>query len=235
LRSQADVCSYRPAAERLNPPHAPAAVPPPPPTPAVPLLPPTPTVPPNVRADSTLRPQGRGGRECVRPSGRPCPHGRWGASARTPACPHVRMCMSARTAVFSPCNFKTDSIVRPSHGRPCGHRPIIRPSVRYRPRDNHVVGTVLVWVLGLVFYLIEYGIEYRFQTYHASEDHQYEASFFIEKVYALRSEADVCSYRPAAEMLKPAPYPCCSPTPTPYPCCSSPASCPCCPSQRLRG
>jgi hypothetical protein len=26
--------------------------------------------------------------------------------------------------------------VRPSHGRPHGHRPIVRPSVRKRPRDN---------------------------------------------------------------------------------------------------
>jgi hypothetical protein len=48
-----------------------------------------------------------------------------------------------------------------------------------------------VWVLGLLFYLIEYGIEYRFQTYHVFEDHQCKASSFIEKVYALRSEADV--------------------------------------------
>jgi hypothetical protein len=33
---------------------------------------------------------------------------------------------------FTPGNFKTDAIVHPSHGRPCGHRP----SVRYRPHDN---------------------------------------------------------------------------------------------------
>jgi hypothetical protein len=62
---------------------------------------------------------------------------------------------------------------------------IVRPSVRYRLYDNPVVGAVLVSVLGLFFYLIEYGIEYRFQTYHASEDHQCETSSFIEKVFML--------------------------------------------------
>jgi hypothetical protein len=54
-------------------------------------------------------------------------------SARTPARPCGREC-------FTPGNFKKDATVRPSHGRPRGHRPTvrpsIRPSVRYRPRDN---------------------------------------------------------------------------------------------------
>jgi hypothetical protein len=37
-------------------------------------------------------------------------------------------------------NFITDATMRPRHGRLSGHRPTvrlyIRPSVRYRPRDN---------------------------------------------------------------------------------------------------
>jgi hypothetical protein len=52
-------------------------------------------------------------------------------------------CPSARTrsrprgrGSFTPGNFKKDTTVRPSHGRPHGHRPIVRPSVRKRPRDN---------------------------------------------------------------------------------------------------
>jgi hypothetical protein len=36
----------------------------------------------------------------------------------------------ADAAVLPPGNFKKDAIVRPSHGRPRGHRPILRPSVR---------------------------------------------------------------------------------------------------------
>jgi hypothetical protein len=31
---------------------------------------------------------------------------------------------------FTPGNLKKDATVRPSHGRPRGHRPIVRPSVR---------------------------------------------------------------------------------------------------------
>jgi hypothetical protein len=42
---------------------------------------------------------------------------------------------SARTRlVFTPGNFKKDATVRPSHGRPRGHRPIVRPFVR--PSEN---------------------------------------------------------------------------------------------------
>jgi hypothetical protein len=37
---------------------------------------------------------------------------------------------------FTPGNFKKDATVHPSHGRPRGHRPIVRPSVRKRPYDN---------------------------------------------------------------------------------------------------
>jgi hypothetical protein len=76
--------------------------------------------------DCVRRGGGRGGREGMR------------ASARTP--------MSARTlgrvrvdaSVLSLGNFITDATVRPSHGRPSGHCPSIRPSVRYHPRDNPV-------------------------------------------------------------------------------------------------
>jgi hypothetical protein len=38
----------------------------------------------------------------------------------------------ADASVLPPGNFKKDATVRPSHGRPRGHRP----TVRYRPRDN---------------------------------------------------------------------------------------------------
>jgi hypothetical protein len=42
---------------------------------------------------------------------------------------------------FIPGNFITDATMHLSHGRPSGHRPIVRPSVRpfvrYRPHDNH--------------------------------------------------------------------------------------------------
>jgi hypothetical protein len=70
-----------------------------------------------VRADSKLRPQGRGegssqegeeGNECV------C------ADAA-----HVR----ADASVFPPCNFITDATVHPSHGWLSGHRLTVRPSV----------------------------------------------------------------------------------------------------------
>jgi hypothetical protein len=64
------------------------------------------------------------------------PRVRGHASART----HARVCADA--AVLPPGNFKKDATVRPSHGRPRGHRPIVRPSVRpsvwKRPRDNRM-------------------------------------------------------------------------------------------------
>jgi hypothetical protein len=37
---------------------------------------------------------------------------------------------------FIPGNFKKDATVRPSHGRPRSHCPIVRPSVQKRPRGN---------------------------------------------------------------------------------------------------
>jgi hypothetical protein len=53
-----------------------------------------------------------------------CLRGRWAASMRT----HGRV--SADAPCFTPGNFKKDATVRPSHGRPRGHRPIVRSSVR---------------------------------------------------------------------------------------------------------
>jgi hypothetical protein len=54
----------------------------------------------------------------------------------------LRRCTIVRAdAAVSPLgNFKKDATVRPSHGRPRGHRPIVRPSVRPSvrkcPRNN---------------------------------------------------------------------------------------------------
>jgi hypothetical protein len=38
----------------------------------------------------------------------------------------------ADAGVLPPCNFKKDAIVRPSHGRPRSHRPIVRSSENVR-------------------------------------------------------------------------------------------------------
>jgi hypothetical protein len=79
-----------------------------------------------------LRPQGRGkGREGGggRGEGRGERREGMSVSARTG---RVR----ADTSVLPPGNFIMDATVRPSHGRPNGHHPIIRPFVRYRLRDN---------------------------------------------------------------------------------------------------
>jgi hypothetical protein len=45
---------------------------------------------------------------------------------------------------FIPGNFKKNATVRPSHGRPRGHRPIVRPSIRssVRPSKNVRVTTM---------------------------------------------------------------------------------------------
>jgi hypothetical protein len=57
---------------------------------------------------------------------------------------HVR----ADAHCFIPGNFKKDATVRPSHGRPRGHRPTVRPSVRLsdcpfvRPSENVRVTTL---------------------------------------------------------------------------------------------
>jgi hypothetical protein len=41
-------------------------------------------------------------------------------------------CVRADTGVLPPGNFKKDATVRPSHGCPRGHPPIVRPSVRLK-------------------------------------------------------------------------------------------------------
>jgi hypothetical protein len=55
----------------------------------------------------------------------------WTLHVRADACarPRGREC-------FIPGNFNKNATVHPSHGRPRGHRPTVRTSVRYRPRDN---------------------------------------------------------------------------------------------------
>jgi hypothetical protein len=71
-----------------------------------------------------------------------------GKCVRTDA--HVRadMVRPRGRECFIPGNFKKDAIVRPSHGRPCGHRPTIRPSVRYRPFDNRAAyNSLLDWIV----------------------------------------------------------------------------------------
>jgi hypothetical protein len=55
------------------------------------------------------------------------------ASARTHCRIRADASACARTPLvffFTPGNFKKDATVRLSHGRPRGHRPIVRPSVR---------------------------------------------------------------------------------------------------------
>jgi hypothetical protein len=47
-------------------------------------------------------------------------------------------------------NFITDATVRPSHGLPSGHRPSVRPSIRYRPRDNPEHMSSQLMALGLL-------------------------------------------------------------------------------------
>jgi hypothetical protein len=74
------------------------------------------------------------------------PRGRWIASVRTHlVCadtahvradagvhPHGHARFRADASVLFPCNFITDALVRPSHGRLSGHHPTVRPSVIVR-------------------------------------------------------------------------------------------------------
>jgi hypothetical protein len=87
---------------------------------------------PSVRSDSRGE-GGRGGREGEggRGEGRemhPRGHGRVCADALASARMHG--CVRADSPCFTPGNFKKDATVRPSHGRPRGHCPIVRPFVR---------------------------------------------------------------------------------------------------------
>jgi hypothetical protein len=58
--------------------------------------------------------------------------GRIVESARMHSCPRGRECVRADAPCFTPGNFKKDATVRPSHGRPCRHRLIVRSSVRLK-------------------------------------------------------------------------------------------------------
>jgi hypothetical protein len=59
----------------------------------------------------------------------------------------VRMHPSVRADApcFTPGNLKKDGTVRPSHGRPRGHRLIVRPSVGRRPCDNPALSQRTGW------------------------------------------------------------------------------------------
>jgi hypothetical protein len=63
---------------------------------------------------------GEGGNACVRADARARPRER-AMSARTLGC------FRADAIVLLPGNFITDATMRPSHGRPSGHGPIVRP------------------------------------------------------------------------------------------------------------
>jgi hypothetical protein len=51
-------------------------------------------------------------------------------SARTRLGPHRQAGIHAEAAIYPRGNFKTDAVVRLSHGRPSSHRPCPRLSVR---------------------------------------------------------------------------------------------------------
>jgi hypothetical protein len=75
-----------------------------------------------------------GGSASVRTHRRPRSRGHPRVDA--PMHPHGHAHVRADASVLPPGNFITDAIVRLSHGRPSGHRPIVCLSVRYRLRDN---------------------------------------------------------------------------------------------------
>jgi hypothetical protein len=62
-------------------------------------------------------------------------------SARTLGCVCADISVRADAPFFTPGNFKKVATVRPSHGRPRGHRPIFRPSIRLS--ENVRVTTLL--------------------------------------------------------------------------------------------
>jgi hypothetical protein len=49
----------------------------------------------------------------------------------------------ADASVLPPGNFKKDATVRPSHGRPRGHRPTVHPSLIVRVTT--LIGTTFDW------------------------------------------------------------------------------------------
>jgi hypothetical protein len=68
----------------------------------------------------------------VRADAPPHPRGRTLASAQTPMSARTHCRVRTDALCFTLGNFKTDTTVRPSHGRPHGHRPIVRPSENVR-------------------------------------------------------------------------------------------------------
>jgi hypothetical protein len=84
----------------------------------------------------------------------------------------------------------------PQHLAPSPKTPASRPP-QHEWLLSGVVGGFLVMIFGSFIYTVgEYFIEYLFQIRHVSDDHLCEASSFIEKLYALRSEANLCLYKP---------------------------------------
>jgi hypothetical protein len=92
-----------------------------------------------------------------------CPRGRVVASAWTGLFSHGRVhvrsdglafarmqgCVCTYASRFTRGNFITDSIVRPSHGRPSGHRPSVRLSIIVRVTT--LVYRGLLWLVGHTF------------------------------------------------------------------------------------
>ena len=74
-----------------------------------------------------------------------CPHG-CQLCLRKRDCVHVdAYCIRTDESILLPGNFIMDATVCPHHGRPLnGHRPIVRPSVRYRLHDNLILCPSLV-------------------------------------------------------------------------------------------
>jgi hypothetical protein len=77
----------------------------------------------------------------MRPHGRPCPRGRWAASARTHPSVHTDALVSARMdLVLSLVTSKrTLQCVQVTDAPAAIVRSSIRPSVQKRPRDNHAL------------------------------------------------------------------------------------------------
>lgn len=92
-----------------------------------------------IRADAGLRPHGRTAASAR--TGRVCADARarlrWRAlaSARTGRMAQMHSCVRVDWVFYPPGNFKSYPTGCLSHGRPRSHYPIVRPSVRYHPRD----------------------------------------------------------------------------------------------------
>jgi hypothetical protein len=82
----------------------------------------------HVCADAVLRPRERAVSAwtlgCIRTDAEGRLRGPWVASVQT------HKGVRADASVLSLGNFRTDATMRLSHGRPSGHRPTFRPSVR---------------------------------------------------------------------------------------------------------